>query len=154
MQLPCAPGDADKRYTEKLGRPTFGSMFHTIRKDGFCGLEGMQNGSQVILKPVEVVKPDLTFNINASVGKARFGIMDEQGKFMEGFSYDDSVPFEGNGVSVTPTWKERKLEDLVGQFRPRIAVELNSAILHGMNATVRPWMSDLQKTFGCPEAVL
>ena len=147
-------GESNKKYTEKLGRPTFASVFYTIRKDGFCGLEGIRNGTQVILKKMEIVKPDISFNINAAAGWARFGLMEPNGKFLDGFSYDDCVPFEGDGVSVTPTWKNARLESVVGKGQVRIAVELNSAILHAMNATVRPWTTERQRTFGDPVAVM
>ena len=134
----------------------FGAAFYKIRKDGFCGIEGMGGGAPgfVLTKGLQLLKDDLTFNVNASCGIARFGIMkdidgtgghDEQQlqpdstvEFYEGFSFDDCVPFaKGDSVDIVPDWGKHKLQELVGK-RAYIAVELKFAILHAMTLTARP----------------
>ncbi len=134
----------------------FGSAFYRIRKDGFCGLEGMGGGAPgvVVTRALGILKDDLTLNVNASCGMARFGIMIENGVqpsehkqkrihpksnlvFYEGFSFDDCVPFiKNDSVDLVPQWKKHKLQELVGK-RAYIAVELKCAILHAMTFTAR-----------------
>ena len=133
----------------------FGAAFYKIRKDGFCGIEGMAAGAPglVITKKLLLLKDDLTFNVNASCGIARFGIVkyiEQPGErdqqqlkqdgsivFRDGFSFDDCVPFAGSdSVAITPRWKEHTLQELVGQ-RFYVAIELRCAILHAMTFTAR-----------------
>ena len=127
-----------------------GSPIYKIRRDGFCGLESVCPGGKVITKPLSLLKDDLTFNLRANTGSAHFGIMDRDGAFLEGFSFDDCIPFEyGDGIEVTPKWKSHKLSEVLGR-RIRIAVELNTAILHCVSATARPHIRQAQKSFAQP----
>ena len=133
----------------------FGAAFYRIRKDGFCGLEGMGGGAPgfVLTKGLQLLKDDLTLNVNASCGIARFGLMrdidqprtDQQQlqpnstiEFYEGFSFDECEPFAQNdSVDLVPRWKNHTLRELVGK-RVYVAVELKFAILHAMSMTARP----------------
>ncbi len=133
----------------------FGAAFYKIRKDGFCGIEGMGAGAPglVLTRRLVLLEDDLTFNVNASCGIARFGIMkdieqpsehdqqklqpDSSIAFYEGFSFDDCVPFrQSDSVDTVPQWREHQLRELVGK-RVYIAVELKCAILHAMTFTAR-----------------
>jgi hypothetical protein len=132
----------------------FGAAFYKIRKDGFCGLEGMGAGAPglVLTRRMLLLEDDLTFNVNASCGVARFAIMepgnpsdpDKRGLqpgshivFRDGFSFDDCVPFAGSdSVDVVPRWQEHTLQELVGK-RVYVAIKLKCAILHAMTGTVR-----------------
>jgi len=134
----------------------FGAAFYRIRKDGFCGLEGMGGGAPgfVLTRGLQLLKDDLTLNVNASCGIARFGIVKEvrqagaQGQhvvrpsgdieFYEGFSFDDCIPLsQADPLDHVPQWKHHTLDEVVGQ-RVHIAVELKFAILHAMTMTARP----------------
>ena len=134
----------------------FGAAFYRIRKDGFCGIEGSGAGAPgfVLTKGIQLLEDDLSFNVNASSGIARFGIMKDRDQanerdpgtpppgstveFYDGFSFDDCEPFrKSDSVDVVPRWKNRELQELVGK-RVYIAIELKFAILHAMSLTARP----------------
>lgn len=141
------------RLTEKLRQHNVrdgGSLIYRIRKDGFCGIESVGYGGEVITKPIELLKDDLSFNVRANVGFVRFGLMKKDGTFLPGFSYDDCVPFEfDEGLDVKPQWKEHELKEALGQ-QVRVAVELNTAILHCIEGTARPYIRQPQKSFAEP----
>ena len=128
-------------------------MVYKIRKDGFCGLESVCPGGLVITKGVELLKDDLTFNLRADCGSVRFGLMDDKGEYLEGFHLEDSVPFEfDEAVAVRPVWKQRKLSEALNQ-RVRIVLELNSAIVHSISATARPYIRMPQVSFSDPTGI-
>lgn len=143
----------------------FGAAFYKIRKDGFCGIEGMGGGAPgfVLTKGLQLLKNDLSFNVNASCGIARFGIMRDIDQpnstidFYEGFSFDDCVPFtQSDSVDIVPHWREHKLQELVGK-RAYIAVELKFAILHAMTLTARPQFRPndaISRAFWNPEQLI
>lgn len=128
-------------------------LIYKIRRDGFCGIEGVCYGSKVITKPISFLKDDLSFNINAACGTVRFALMHKFGEFIEGFSFDDCIPFEyGDSLDVRPQWKERQLSEMLGQ-QVRVAIELNGAILHCISGTARPHMRQAQKSFADPQGI-
>lgn len=153
----CVHG-ADMKSGEHLsGRKERGlhtrTLFYRIRKDGFCGIESVTPGGLVITKALELLDTDLSFNVNASLGSVRFGIMDRFGKFIDGFSLDDCVPFSfEDAVAAKPVWKEHSIGELLGK-RIRLAVELNTAVLHCITGTARPSIVQSMKGFADPEGL-
>ena len=126
------------------------NLIYKIRKDGFCGLEGVCYGAQIITKPISFLEADLSFNINAACGTVRFALLEKYGEPIEGFSFDDCIPFEyDDSVDVRPKWKEHDFSEMVGK-QLRVAVELNGAILHCISGTARPHVRQAQKSFADP----
>lgn len=144
--------ESNKRLDDALKKRDvrFGNPIYRIRRDGFCGIESVGPGGQVITKPIELLRDDLTFNLRANVGYARFGLMDKSGHFLEGFSYDDCIPFEfADSVCVRPQWKHKTLSEALNR-QVRVAVELNSAILHCISGAARPYLVQPQRSFADP----
>ena len=130
-----------------------GHLIYRIRKDSFCGLESVSEGGLVYTGLMELLKDDLTFNVQAECGTVRFGIDNLKGGFREGFSLDDCIPFEfGSGTAVVPQWKEHSLSELLNR-RIRIVVELNGAVLHSISATARPHILQRQRSFSDPQGI-
>ena len=133
--------------------PNHEAVIYKIRKDGFCGIESVGHGGKVITKGIQLLKDDLSFNIRAACGYVRFALMHRNGTFIDGFSFDDCIPFEfDDSVDVRPQWKEHSLSEVIGR-QVRIAVELNTAILHCISATARPHISQAMASFANPEAL-
>jgi len=129
------------------------NLIFKIRRDGFCGIEGVCYGAKVITKPISMLKDDLTFNINASCGTVRFGLMNKSGEFLEGFSFDDCIPFEYDDcLDVRPRWKEHRLSEMLDK-QVRVAIELNGAILYCISGTARPHMRQAQRSFADPQGL-
>jgi len=125
-------------------------LIYKIRRDGFCGLEGICYGSKIITKPISLIKDDLTFNINAACGTVRFALLEKYGEPIEGFTFDDCIPFQfDDQLDVRPQWKEHDLSEVL-ERQLRVAVELNGAILHCISGTARPHMRQAQKSFADP----
>jgi len=140
--------DAMKGKNIKKGNPIY-----KIRKDGFCGLESVGHGGKVITKGIQLLKDDLSFNIRANYGFVRFGLMKANGQFYDGFSFDDCIPFEyDDSVDVRPRWKEHELKEVLGK-QVRVAIELNTAILHCITATARPFVVQPQVSFADPKGL-
>ena len=91
-----------------------GNPVYEIRKDGFCGIESVGMGGLVVTKGICLLADDLTFNIRANAGSARFGIMDISGNYVKGFEPDNCVPFEyDDSVCVKPQWKGHSLAEVL-----------------------------------------
>ncbi|NLZ70443.1 MAG: hypothetical protein GX907_03825 [Clostridiaceae bacterium] len=132
---------------------TGGSPVYRIGKDRFCGLESVGNGGLVITKSLELMEEDLALNYNAACGSVRCALMDARGEFLEGFSFDDCVPLEfSDSVQAKPVWRGAELSSVLNR-RLRIAVELNGATLHAIEATARPHIRQRQKSFSDPKGI-
>lgn len=145
--------ESNKVFSDLLDGEACANVIYKIRKDGFCGLDGVGQGAKVVTKCLSIDAPDLSFNINAACGFARFGIMEKSGDFVEGFSFDDCLRFTGDEVEVTPRWREHSLDELLGK-QVRIAVELNGAVLHALSVTARPYIRQVQKGFALPDQIV
>ncbi|MBD2848276.1 hypothetical protein IDH44_24030 [Paenibacillus sp. IB182496] len=139
----------NRRLNDRLNGDSSATVFYRIRKDGYCGIEGLAEGSTIITKPLQFTAAELTVNVRAGAGYARFGMMRKDGSYFDGFAFDDCVPFEGDDCAAVPQWKERRLEELVGE-QVRIAIELNGAILHAITLAARPDIVKPQASFGNP----
>lgn len=147
--------DGNKQQMQMLKQRNIktGNPIYKIRKDGFCGIESVGHGGVVITKPIELLKDDLTFNIRANCGTVRFAIMDREGNFLEGFRFEDCVPFSyDDALDARPRWKNHDLAEILNR-QIRIAVELNTAILHCISGTARPHIRQAQKSFAEPIGV-
>lgn len=137
------------RIEKRLGNNLTRFHFYSIRKDGFCGLETCGSDGKIITKAFQLLKPDLTLNVAAETGVVRAAILDGSGQPYEGFSYDDCEPISCDSTAVTPRWKERNLSELVGK-RFRLGIQMDSAILYSISATIRPYIVCLQKSISDP----
>lgn len=147
--------ESNKYYREHLKEKGLHNalMIYKIRKDGFCGLESVSPGGKVITKGIELLKDDLSFNLRAECGSVRFGLMTKKGEYLDGFSLDDSIPFEfDQSVDVKPKWKHKQLSEALNR-QVRVVIELNSATLHAMSATARPYINMRQESFSNPQGI-
>lgn len=91
-------------------------MLHTLRKDGFVYLESYATRGRVITKALVFKKDDLRLNVSVPYGGVRAQILDEKGKPIEGFRYQDSIPFFGDEIEYKPQWKNgRSLKTVLGK---------------------------------------
>lgn len=140
----------NKRFSDQFQGKAFGTVFYQIRKDGFCGIEGMGIGAKVITKTLQLMGPEIFVNTNAACGEVRYGLMKKSGEFYPGFSFDDCVPFAlDDSIQHLLTWKQANPTELVGS-QVRIALELNGATLHAITFTGRPCIRRPQASFADP----
>lgn len=93
-----------------------GMMLHTLRLDGFMYLESTMSIGSVMTRLMVFSEPELKINIQCPSGDARVQISDDSGKPLEGFSFDDCVPFTGDDLFWEPQWTSGKsLSDVLRQ---------------------------------------
>jgi len=128
------------------------NLMYKIRKDGFCGLHAVNDGT-VVTKGIALIKDDLSFNVNAACGQVRFGLMENDGTYLDGFSPEDCIPVQlTDSVDVRPQWKTRQLSEVLGR-KVRLVVQLRNAELHAITATAQPYIIQRQKSFADPQGI-
>ncbi|MES2597367.1 MAG: hypothetical protein V4662_18605 [Verrucomicrobiota bacterium] len=79
----------------------------------------------VTLKPQDLsgVKA-VTLNADASKGRVRLEILNEDGYRLHGFTKDEAVPLKGDSLAHAPRWKDKQISDLPpGRYMLRIHLE-------------------------------
>lgn len=112
-------------------------LFYRIRKHGFAGMEAYGYRARLRFRRMQLIGPQLSFNISAPTGYVKFQLLGEDQQPIPGFGFDDCVPFTGDEVVVAPQWKEGRVESLKGR-KLFIELELQTAILYSMEGDLRP----------------
>jgi len=121
-------GYHDERAESKVGLIKF-------RKEGFVSIQSDPRGqeSYVITRPILWPGGELVINADAkSLAKGwiskpyvKVAVSDLHRKLYEGFTYNDSVPFNGDAVRHTMKWKNARMNTLKGKL-----VRLEFALKH------------------------
>ena len=108
-------------------------MMHKLRLDGFMYLESISRTARVRTKWLRPTGESLKINVNCPYGRIRVQIIDETGKPMPGFTYDDCTPFPGDALFWEPEWNGKKFGDCkVDRKRRNIEIELVSGRLYAI----------------------
>ncbi len=111
--------------------------FHQIRKQGFTGLESYGYESYLRFKRVQILGETLTFNGISTYGHIKFQITDKDYNPIEGFSFDDCIPFTGDSMAFSPQFKQAKWSQLIGKS-VHIEIKCRTTILFAMEGDFRP----------------
>jgi len=102
-----------------------GIGFARLPRDRFAGLQPdavsdqptllhpLSGIGQVTLKPLRIGRgTTLTLNAAAAAGAIRVEILDERGYRVPGFTQEEAVPVQGDGLRLPVAWKSHSLSDL------------------------------------------
>jgi len=79
---------------------------HTMRVDGFVSASAGLEGGDVLTKPLTFTGDRLELNFSTSAaGGVRVEIQDNDGKPINGFSWDDCPEIFGDSIARTVVWK-------------------------------------------------
>jgi hypothetical protein len=102
-------------------------MLHKLRLDGFMYLESISRTANLRTKWLRITGDELKINVNCPYGSARAQIIDEKGKPIQGFTFDDCLPFTGNQLFWKPQWEGGNLSNVIdGRKRRQIDIEVVS----------------------------
>ena len=112
-------------------------LLHTLRRDGFVYLEPAGGTGELITRPLVWEGGELQLNVGVPRGQALVQIMDRDGRPIEGYRYEDSLPFTGDSLDWTPRWlQDRKLDTLRDRIL-RIGVRLSNGRLYAVRGSFK-----------------
>jgi hypothetical protein len=85
----------------------------TMPRDRFAGVRPIERFGQITSKPIswDGVK-SLTLNADAGQGAVRVEVLSEDGYRVRGYSKDDAIAIQGDGLRQPVRWKEHQVSDL------------------------------------------
>ena len=106
-------------------------LCHTLRKDGFFHLEPAGGWAEITSKPLALRDPEVTANLAAPHGEARYQITDVESRPLPGMTFDDCVPIvERDEIAWPLRFREASLGAVLN--RPiRIEVRWLNGRLYG-----------------------
>jgi hypothetical protein len=105
-----------RRPLPKGEGPSTAILTHTLRKDGFMYLASKGGWARFISKPMVLKEPKLSINAQAPYGELRCQMCDMESRPLEGFSFEENVPFiENDALDWALAWKGGSLTELVGK---------------------------------------
>jgi len=144
-----ASQEDNARFRAASGEPLSAALIYEIRPDGFCGLEANATGGYVVTKAFELCGGEVFFNLSVPFGRARFALLQADGKPYEGFDFGDCIPFTGDALRHRPAFRGADTASLRGK-RVRFALKLDGGVLHCIEGRLRPWVRVPQASLGDP----
>jgi hypothetical protein len=85
------------------------AVFRIVQRvDGFVSADTPYDGGKFISRPLTFAGNRLVVNIDTgATGYAQFGLLDQNGKPIEGFSLEDCVYNNGDHVAIEVEWLEK-----------------------------------------------
>jgi hypothetical protein len=77
----------------------------TLRLDGFASMEASYDGGTLITRPYVMAGDSLSLNLKSDYGRVLVELLDLDNKPVRGFTDEDCVPIQADGVDVRAKWK-------------------------------------------------
>ena len=107
-------------------------LLHTLRRDGFVYLEPAGGTGELITRLLVWKGGELHLNVTAPRGQALAQIMDLEGRPIEGYRYEDCLPFTGDSMDWTPRWRHGLKLDALRDRVLRLGVRLANGRLYAV----------------------
>lgn len=115
-------------------------MYH-LRRDGFVYLESRTGTGFVGTRPLWIRGDNLEVNISCPSGEARVQLTTPEGEPLDGFTFDDCVPFSGDERAWRPRWRgDRNLISTAGEV-VRLEISLTGGRLYSFRGDFVPLIS-------------
>ena len=112
-----------------------GWQHHILRKDGFVFLRSIGTG-RFGMKGMRPARGDLNINFKAPYGRVRVQASDLHFNPLEGFTFDDCVPLQGDELHAPVRWKDKTSQDLVDMGQScRLEFEMFEANIYAVRWT-------------------
>lgn len=106
------------------------------RRNGFASLDAGPDGGRVETRPLRFASPTLTVNADASRGRVRVALLEEDGRPIAGYTLDDSTPLTANATQFAAVWRGQSGQKGVPTDRPvRVVIEMTSARLYSLEGS-------------------
>jgi hypothetical protein len=102
-----------------------------LRRDGFVSLDAGDTSGQVTTKALPVTGDTLYLNLSAAQGEARVELV-QAGQVIPGYSFDDCVSIQADGVRCPVRWKNAEFSQLKGEM-VQLRISLRNASLYAVS---------------------
>ena len=126
-------------------------------KDGFMYVESTGGNGVIGTRTIYWNEGELSLNVQAQGGDVRVQVTDSPPRnrvifttpptAIPGYSFEDCIPFSGDDINWTPTWRDGKTLDALSGRSIRIEVQLNSSRLYAMRGDFVNMLGQQKRVF-------
>jgi hypothetical protein len=120
---------------------------YSLRRDGFMYLESNAEIGKIGTRPILWVKGPLELNVQSQNGEARVRITTDAGDEIEGYSFEDSIPFSGDDTAWKPIWRSCKTMDELSNKMIRIEIALKCGRIYAIRGDFIPAIAIAPKDY-------
>ena len=128
-------------HGEGLGspeNPQSALLFQELRLDGFVYLQSAGGWGNITTRIMFANGPELNMNVLAPHGIVQAQVMDDTGEPIEGYSFEDCIPFTGDNVRWSPEWRDGRRFGGIGKRIVRLGVRMLNARLYAIRGNFHP----------------
>jgi len=129
------------RTTDHRSRPHVGAIgLGTLRLDGFFSVDAGPQPGTLVTKPLQLAHADLHVNADASAGRLRISILNEDGSPLPPWTRDNCVPITTDSVRHRVRWRGASDVSALAGRTVRLKFELTETRLFAFwTGTERSW---------------
>lgn len=107
-------------------------LLHELRPDGFVYLQPEGGRGELLTRLLLWEGGELQVNLSAPYGVARIQVTESDGSPIEGYQFDDCIPFTGDTLAWKPAWSNGRTLDALKNRIVRIGVQLMNGRLYAL----------------------
>ena len=111
---------------------------YKLRQDGFVFLESTGGKGIIGTRSLFWKGGEVEINIQSQNGYSRVQLTDEDGIPINGYTFEDCLPFTGDDTSWSPMWKNGKMLDEHRSKTLRLEIELKNARIYSIKGDFIP----------------
>ena len=113
-------------------------LHHQLRLDGFCYFESAGGPGSLTTRVIFWQGGELRINVKAPHGEVRVQVEDGNGKSLEGFGFEDCVPFAGDELFWRPMWNNGRSISELEKSIVRLSVKLTHGAIYAIRGDFVP----------------
>ena len=113
-------------------------LHHQLRLDGFCYFESAGGHGYLTTRVIFWQGGELRINVKAPHGEVRVQVEDGNGKSLEGFGFEDCVPFAGDELFWRPMWNNGRSISELEKSIVRLSVKLTHGAIYAIRGDFVP----------------
>jgi len=122
-------------------------LLHTLRRDGFVYLEPPGGTGELVTRLLLWDEGEPELNVSVPHGEARVQVLDAKGVPLEGYTYEDCIPFRGDSTRWVPEWRDGRLLAALHDRIVRLGVRLTNGRLYAIRGACEVRMAGEARIF-------
>ncbi|QDU33265.1 hypothetical protein KS4_13100 [Poriferisphaera corsica] len=107
-------------------------MLHDMRLDGFMYLKTHAGDGRMRTRAFYITGDDLRINIRCPWGEVRAQLLDEDSNPLDGFTFDDCVPFQGDDLFWSPNWNGKHFGQACNGKRRQLELKITTGEVYAI----------------------
>lgn len=116
-------------------------LLHTLRRDGLVYLSPESGTGELTTRLLLWEGGEPRLNVEAQQGEVRLQVASARGEPLDGYRFEDCIPYRGDSTAWTPEWQDGRLLDALRDRIVRLQVRIANGRLYAIRGDFEVKMS-------------